>query len=85
METFVRDMEMKIQQTPQVRLLVSVALLEKLVFGSGFEIAGNPALCFQFLARRRRRFRVPWLPPPLAETSEGVLYLRTKAGRAARM
>jgi len=35
----------------------------------------NPALCFEFLACRRRRFRVPWLPSPLAETSEGFLYL----------
>jgi hypothetical protein len=26
-----------------------------------------------------------WLPPPLAETSDGLLYLRTKAGRAGRM
>jgi hypothetical protein len=43
------------------------------------------ALCFEFLACRRRRFRALWLPPPLAETSEGFLYLRTKAGRAARI
>ena len=45
----------------------------------------RPALCFEFLTCRRRRFRAPWLQPPLAETSEGFLYLRTKAGRADRI
>jgi hypothetical protein len=35
-------MQMKIKQTPHTRLLVSAALLEKLVFGSGFEIAPTP-------------------------------------------
>jgi hypothetical protein len=41
-------MQMKIQQTPHVRLLVSAALLEKLVFGSGFEIAPTPPFAFNF-------------------------------------
>src|ERR1700756_4812886 len=45
----------------------------------------RPALCFEFLTCTRRRFRTPWLQPPLAETSEGFLYLRTKAGRADRI
>ena len=47
-ETVARDMQMKIQQTPHVRLLVSAVLLEKLVFGSGFEIAPTPSLAFNF-------------------------------------
>jgi hypothetical protein len=38
-ETVARDMQPKIQQAPHARLLVSPALLEKLVFGSRFEIA----------------------------------------------
>jgi hypothetical protein len=57
-ETVVRDMQMKIQQTPHARLLVSAALLEKLVFGSGFELANiiclncaaiSPSLIASFL------------------------------------
>jgi len=39
MPDLARDMRTKIQQTPHARLLVSPALLEKLAFGSGFEIA----------------------------------------------
>jgi hypothetical protein len=41
-------MQMKIQQTPHVHLLVSAALLEKLIFGSGFEIAPTPPFAFNF-------------------------------------
>jgi len=39
-------MQMKIQQTPHVRLLVSAALLEMFVFASGFEIAPTPPFAF---------------------------------------
>jgi hypothetical protein len=53
------------------------------IFLQGSE--SQPAPSFEFLHAEGRRFRVPWLPPPLAETSESFLYLRTKAGRAARM
>jgi hypothetical protein len=42
-------MQTKIQQTPHARLLVSAALLEKLVFGSGFEIAATPPFAFNLL------------------------------------
>jgi hypothetical protein len=41
-------MQTKIQQTPHARLLVSAALLEKPVFGSGFEIAATPPFAFNF-------------------------------------
>jgi hypothetical protein len=39
MPDLAREMQTRIQQVTDARLLVSAALLEKLVFDSGFEIA----------------------------------------------
>ena len=78
-------MQMKIQQTPHVRLLVSAALLKSLSLALDSKLRQlRPLLSVSGMQEEAVSSSVA-RPSHFAETSEGVLYLRTKARRAARM